>query len=125
MINEGEAMKIKLFFLLTLLFVFSNQSFAASEDSWVTKNITGDLKATAGCKDKAKAEKKTVPGSYRFDKYTTLLCNEIGYGWGKSKVVDNGELVCEACEGDYEGKEKYRCFMKDVVVECKIVKRGF
>lgn len=125
MIKEGEIMKFNIFFLFTLLFVFSNQSFAASEDSWVTKNITGDLKSTAGCKDKAKAEKKTVPGSYRFKKYTTLLCNELGYGWGKSKVVDNGELVCDACEGEYEGKEKYRCYMQDVVVECKIVKRGF
>lgn len=118
-------MKFNVFFLFTLLFVFSNQSIAASEDSWVTKNITGDLKPTAGCKDKAKAEKQTIPGSYRFKKYTTKLCNNIGYGWGKGKVVDNGVLTCEACEGDYEGKEKYRCYMKDVIVECKIVKRGF
>ncbi len=121
-------MKLKLFFLFTLLFVFSNQSFAASEGQegdWVKKNVTGDLKPTAGCKDKAVAEKQTEPGSYRFKKYTTELCNSIAYGWGKSKVVDNGQLVCEACEGDYEGKEKYRCYMKDVTVECKIVKRGF
>ncbi|NOQ14884.1 MAG: hypothetical protein GQ583_10475 [Methyloprofundus sp.] len=121
-------MKLNIFCLFALLFVFSNQSFAASEGKegdWDMRNVIEDLKPTAGCKDKAKAEKQTIPGSYRFNKYTTQVCNNIGYGWGKNKVVDNGELVCEACEGDYEGKEKYRCYMKDVTVECKIVKRGF
>jgi len=118
-------MKLKIFCLFALLFAFSNQSIAASVDEWVTKTITGDLKPTAGCKDKAKAEKQTIPGSYRFKKYTTLLCNEIAYGWGKDKVLDNGELVCDACEGDYEGMEKYRCYMKDVKIQCKIVKRSF
>lgn len=128
MINEGETMKFNVFFLLTLLFAFSSQSFALSEGKdgdWDLKSLTGDLKPTAGCKNKEIAEKKTIPGSYRFNKYTTEMCNAIGYGWGKSKVVNNGELTCEACEGDYEGKEKYRCYMKDVTVECKIVKRGF
>lgn len=118
-------MKYNIFCLFALLFIFSNQTFAASVDEWVMQNVTGDLKPTAGCKDKAVAEKQTAPGSYRFKKYTTILCNNIAYGWGKSKVVGNGELVCEACEGDYEGKEKYRCYMKDVTVECKIVKRSF
>ncbi len=121
-------MKLNIFCLFALLFAFSNLSFAASEGKegdWDMQNVTGDLKPTAGCKDKDKAEKQTIPGSYRFKKYTTKLCNSIGYGWGKSRVVSNGELTCEACAGDYEGKEKYRCFMKDVTVECKIVKRGF
>ena len=121
-------MKFNIFFLFTLLFVFSSQSFALSEGKegdWVKKEITGDLKPTAGCKDKAYAEKKAAPGGYRFKKYTTELCNSIAYGWGKSKVVSNGTMVCEACEGEYEGKEKYRCYLQDVTVECKIVKRGF
>ncbi len=118
-------MKFNVFLLLTALFVFSSHSFAASEDAWDTENITGDLKPTAGCKDRAKAEKQTAPGSYRFNKYTTELCNSKGYGWGKMKVEDNGKMVCEACEGEYEGMEKYRCYMKDVTVQCKIVKRGF
>lgn len=118
-------MKFNVFFLFALLFVFSNQLLAASEGSWVTENVTGDLKPTAGCKDIEQAKKQTAPGSYRFNKYTTELCNGKGYGWGKMKVEDNGEMVCEACEGEYEGMEKYRCFMKDVTVQCKIVKRGF
>ncbi len=117
-------MKFNVFFLFALLFVFSNQSIAASVDEWVYKNVTDDLKPTAGCKDKAKAEKKASTG-YRFNKYTTEICNKIGYGWGKAEVIDKGELVCEACEGEYEGKEKYRCYMKDVTVKCQIVKRGW
>ena len=121
-------MKLKIFCLFTLLFVFCSQSFAANVGEvgdWETKTITGTLKSTAGCKDKSVAEKQTVPGSYRFKKYTKLLCTDIAYGWGRDKVLDDGELVCEACEGEYEGKEKYRCFMQDVTVQCKMVKRGF
>ncbi|GFO72486.1 hypothetical protein BJAS_P2767 [Bathymodiolus japonicus methanotrophic gill symbiont] len=121
-------MKFNVFFLFALLFVFSGQLFAASEGregDWVKKTVTGDIKATAGCKDKAKAEKQTIPGSYRFKKYTKIMCQNIAYGWGRDKVLDDGELVCEACEGEYEGKEKYRCYMANVKVQCKIVKRGF
>ena len=62
-------MKFNVFFLFALLFVFSSQSLAASEGregDWVKKTVSGDIKATAGCKDKAKAEKQTIPGSYRF-----------------------------------------------------------
>ncbi len=118
-------MKLNLFFILALLFGFSSQVSAINVDEWVTENVTGDLKPSAGCKDKAKAEKSSRPGGYRFGKYTTELCNAKGYGWGKSKVIDNGTMVCEACEGDYEGKEKYRCFMQNVTVECKMVKRGW
>ena len=39
--------------------------------------------------------------------------------------TDNGTVVCEACEGEYEGEEKYRCHVKDVVVLCKQVSRGY
>jgi len=117
-------MKLKLFGLLVLLFAFTSPSYALSVDEWEYESVTGDLKPTAGCKDKAKAEKQASTG-YRFNKYTTKLCNQIAYGWGKDKVLDQGELVCEACEGEYEGTEKYRCYMKDVTVQCKMVKRGW
>ncbi len=78
-------MKFNVFICFALLFVFSNQSFAASEGregDWEKRIVTGDLKATAGCKDKAKAEKQTIPGSYRFEKYTKIMCQHIAYGWG-------------------------------------------
>jgi len=117
-------MKLKLFGLLALLFVFSSPSYALSVDEWEYESVTGDLKPTAGCKDRAKAEKKASTG-YRYNKYTTELCNAKGYGWGKDKVLEPGELICEACEGEYDGMEKYRCYMKDVTVQCRMVKRGW
>ncbi|MDF1584511.1 MAG: hypothetical protein RQ733_08890 [Methyloprofundus sp.] len=117
-------MRLRLFGLLALLFIFASPSYALNVGEWEYESVTGNLKPTAGCKDKAKAEKQASTG-YRFEKYTTELCNAKGYGWGKSKVVDKGELVCEACEGEYEGAEKYRCYMKNVDVECKMVKRGW
>ncbi len=117
-------MKFKIAFLVASIFMFSQQASAISTDEWVYESVTGDLKPTAGCKDKAKAEKSASTG-YRFKKYTTEMCNSMGYGWGKDKVLEKGKLVCEPCEGDYEGKEKYRCFMEEVTVQCKIVKRGW
>lgn len=116
-------MKINVFSLFVLLFVFSSQSFALNSNDWVFESITGNLKPTAGCKEKEKAAKKASTG-YRFDKYTSVMCNSKGYGWSKAEVKNKGELVCEACEGEYGGKEKFRCYMKNVNVICKQVKRG-
>lgn len=108
---------------MALLVVFSSQSFATNVDEWVFENVTGDLKPTPGCKDRAKAEEQAASG-YRFKKYAKLLCNTKSYGWAIEEVVDKGEVVCEECEGgEYEGAEKYRCYMKDVVVKCKQVVR--
>jgi len=110
--------------LITVLFMLSCQSFAKSTDEWVYESITGDLKQTPGCKDKAYASKKAL-SEKRFKKYAKLLCGSKGYGWAIDKVTDKGTLVCEACEGEYEGEEKYRCHVENVVVLCKQVARGF
>lgn len=112
------------FTLITILLMFSCQSFALNSDDWVYETETGNLKQTAGCKDKAYASKKASTG-HRFKKYSKLLCSTKGFGWAIDKVLDRGELVCEACEGEYEGDEKYRCYMKDVKVQCKQVVRGW
>lgn len=85
-----------------------------------TKIITGNLKPSPGCKDKTIAEKQVIPSTYRFTKYTQIMCQKDSYGWGLDKVMDYGELVCKACEGEYEGNEKYSCYMKDVKVQCTI-----
>jgi hypothetical protein len=122
--KEGSNMKFKNIFLIALLFVFSNQCFALAVDDWEYKTITGNLKPTPGCKDKEKAAKKASSG-HRFEKYTKLLCTQMAYGWSLEEVEDKGVLVCDACEGDFEGTEKYRCYMKDVVVKCKTVVKGF
>ena len=117
-------MKFNKFALFALLLLFSSHSFALAVDEWEYKTITGNLKPTAGCKEKEKAAKQASTG-HRFEKYTKLLCTQMAYGWSKEEVIDSGELVCEACEGDFEGAEKYRCYMKDVVVKCRTVKKGW
>ncbi len=115
-------MKFNLLYIIVLGLIFSTQSFATNVDEWTYTTITGNLKPTPGCKDKEKAAKQASTG-HRFKKYTKLLCNDIAYGWAFEEVLDKGELVCEACEGDFEGSEKYRCYMKDVELKCKQVAR--
>ncbi len=119
-------MNLKTVAVLVLL-SFSNFAFAIAVDEWVYKEVTGDLKPSPGCIDKEKAIEKvkkkpdSFKGYSRFNKYSSLLCEELGYGWGRDSVVNEGEVSCEECEGDYVGK--YRCQMKNVTVKCKQVVR--
>ncbi len=116
-------MKFTKITLITMLLVlFSGHSLATNIDEWDYESITGNLKQTPGCKDKVRASKQASTG-LRFKKYTKLLCGSKGYGWGIDKVLDNGEIICDECEGDYEDTEKYRCYVKDVKVQCKRVVR--
>lgn len=121
-------MNLKAFFLSFLVsFACSDLAHALAVDEWNYKEVTGDLKPNPGCIDKEKAIEKVKkkPDSYtgysRFKKYSRLLCEEQGYGWTSDSIVDEGEVVCEECGGDFGGK--YRCYMKDVVVKCKQVAR--
>jgi len=113
-------MKMNIVFFLAVVLIFASQVFTQTTNEWEYKTITGDLKPTAGCKDKDKAEKSASTG-YRFKKYTSILCESEGYGWSLVKVIDRGQLVCDLCGGDYEDLEKYRCAMEQVKVECKRV----
>ncbi len=112
---------------LGALLSFSSLSFATNVDEWVYKEVVGSLKPSPGCVDKEKAVEKVKkkPDSFRgysrFDKYSKLLCENEGYGWALENVIDEGEVVCEECEGDYVGK--YRCYVKDVRLNCKQVVR--
>lgn len=130
MINEeGYCMKLnKILLIGSLVFVFSNQCFALAVDEWEYKTITGNLKATPGCTTKEKATKKASPGSYRFRKYTKLLCTDIAYGWSLEGVENEGELACDVCDDwddDDAGDTGFTCQMNDVVVKCRTVKKGW
>lgn len=109
------------------LLSFSNIAFATNVNEWVNKEVTGSLKPSPGCiaKEKAIEKVKKKPDSYkgysRFRKYAKLLCEQEGYGWTLDRVIDEGEVVCEECGGDYGGK--YRCHVKDVRLLCKQVVR--
>jgi hypothetical protein len=119
-------MKVKII-ILGLLMGFSSLSFALAVDEWNYKEVTGDLKPSPGCKPKEVAIEKVKkkPDSYkgysRFKKYSSLLCEEEGYGWGLAEVVDEGDIKCDECGGDYKGK--YRCQAVNVTVKCKQVAR--
>jgi len=107
-------MKLKIIGLLAVLTFFSGATQAAE---WRYKVITGDTKDTPGCKDKAKAE-ALAGGEYRFNKYTRILCQAMGYGWGRDEVLDKGKIVCDECEGDYY-KGKYSCHVANIKLKCK------
>lgn len=118
-------MKFYKILLIALFFVFSNQCFALATDEWEFNTIVSTLKATPGCKSKEKASIQASTGR-RFKKYAKLACNSMGMGWGYDSAVDKGELVCDACEEDEEDEDPgYSCFMKDVVIKCKTVKKGW
>ncbi|MDQ7090978.1 MAG: hypothetical protein Q9M50_10100 [Methylococcales bacterium] len=115
-------MKFKLLILSAALSFFTANSFAANTDDWVYKETSGHLKSNPGCLTKEKASKKASK-PYRFKKYSTLLCNDLGYGWSLSEVLEQGSLVCDECGGEYEGF--YRCQVENVKVKCKQVKRSW
>ena len=117
-------MKVNKFCLLFVLYLFSNQSIALFQGGFEYEVITGDLKPTPGCKNKEEASKQASTG-YRFKKYTKMLCQHIGYGWGLAEVKDKGEVVCEPCEGEAESIDNYRCYVKNVTLKCGLTKRGW
>ena len=107
-------MKLNMFALTTLLTIFSCSALAAN---WIEKEITGNLKPSALCREKS-AAKQHAKKEYRFNKYSRILCESKGYGWNLEKVISRGEVGCDECEGDeYQGK--YRCYMANVKLLCK------
>jgi hypothetical protein len=108
-------------FMLVLSF-FSGTTMALNEDEWVYKEKQENLKSTPGCETKETAIAQ-AQSPYRFKKYTQMLCQHDGYGWTLAKVIDPGTPACDECDGDDKGK--YSCYLSNVKVECKIIKRGF
>jgi len=115
-------MKLKLLILSAVLSFFTLNGFAANTDDWVYQEVTGNLKSNPGCLTKEKAIKKATK-PYRFKKYSTLLCNNISYGWSLVEVLDKGTVSCSECGGEFEGF--YRCHVENVKVKCKQVKRSW
>ncbi|NOQ34406.1 MAG: hypothetical protein GQ569_00740 [Methylococcaceae bacterium] len=111
-------MKIKTLILSAALSIFAANSYATNVDDWVYKEVTGNLKSSAGCKVKEVAMKSAVK-PVRWKKYTKLLCQNIAYGWTLDKVLDKGTIACDECGGDFEGM--YRCHAENVKVMCKQV----
>jgi hypothetical protein len=115
-------MKLKLLIVSAALSLFTINSFAINVDEWIYQEVTGNLKSNPGCLTKEAATKKAIK-PYRFKKYSQLLCSNISYGWSLAEVLDKGTVVCDECDGEYEGF--YRCRAINVKVKCKQVKRGW
>lgn len=108
-------------FMLGLSF-FSGSTMALNEDQWLYKEKQENLKSTPGCQTKEEAIAQ-AQSPYRFKKYTQMMCQYEGYGWTLAEVKEPGTPVCDECDG--ENKGKYSCYLSNVKVQCKIVKRGW
>ena len=117
-------MKVNNFFLLFVLYLFSNQSMALFQGGFEYIEITEDLQPTLGCKSKKSAAKQAY-SDYRFKKQSKVLCQHIGYGWRLDEVIDRGEVVCEPCVDKPESIDNYRCYIKNVTLKCGLTKRGW
>lgn len=117
-------MRFTKFCLLLALCFCSTQATALFQGGFDYKIITGNLKPTPGCKNKKKAVKQAATG-YRFKKYSKVLCQQIGYGWGLAEVKDRGEVVCEPCDGKVKNIDNYQCYVKNVTLKCGLTRRGW
>ncbi|KAF3978144.1 MAG: hypothetical protein HFP77_03505 [Methylococcales symbiont of Iophon sp. n. MRB-2018] len=110
-------MKAHPFFLLFLLYLFSQQSLAINQGGFDYKIIAGNLRLTPGCKSRQTAFKQAA-SDYRFKKHTKALCQQIAYGWGLAKVEDKGKVICEPCENSAKESDQYQCYVKNVILKC-------
>ena len=108
-------------FLLVLSF-FSATAMAFDETEWLYKEKQENLKSTPGCETKETAIAQ-AQSPYRVKKYAQMICQYDGYGWTLAEIKDSGTPVCDECGGDDKGK--YSCYLSNVKVECKTIKRGF
>jgi hypothetical protein len=115
-------MNVKIIALLVISVFFADAAMALNTDEWVYKEKTEHLKSSPGC-DTKEAAIAMAKSPYRFNKYTQLICQHEGYGWTVNEIKNPGTPICDECQGADKGK--YSCYLSDVTVQCKMVKRGF
>lgn len=115
-------MNFKMIVFLLVLSFFSGTTMALNDDEWVYKEKQGNLKSTPGCETKEIATVQ-AQSPYRVKKYAQMICQYDGYGWTLAEIKDPGTPVCDECDGDNKGK--YSCYLSNVKVECKTIKRGW
>lgn len=114
-------MNFKTIVALLLLCFFSGTTLAL-DDGWTYKEKQENLKSTPGCEAKETAIAQ-AQSAYRVKKYAQMICQYDGYGWTLAEIKDHGTPVCDECGGDDKGK--YSCYLANVKVECKTIKRGW
>ncbi|MBL6986019.1 MAG: hypothetical protein ACU83U_00245 [Gammaproteobacteria bacterium] len=115
-------MNYKIIIALLVLSFFSGTTMALNDSEWIYKEKQESLKSTPGCQSKEAAIEK-AQSPYRVKKYAQLICQYEGYGWTLSEVTDHGTTLCDECGGDDKGK--YSCYLSNVTVQCKTIKRSW
>ncbi len=114
-------MNFKMIVVLLVLSFFSGTTMALEEE-WVYKEKQENLRSTPGCESKETAIAQ-AQSPYRVRKYAQMICQYDGYGWTLAEIKEPGTPVCDECDGDNKGK--YSCYLSNVKVECKTIKRGW
>lgn len=110
-------MKFNLLILLTFLSLFSNAGFTTE---YVYRDLMGNTLPPPKCEAQSKAVARAAKTSY-IKRYSKKFCQTQGYGWHFTEVKNTGNSVCDECN---DSKDKYRCHLEDMVVQCKRLKPG-
>lgn len=110
-------MKLKLLTLSATLFFFSNPALSTE---YIYKSLMANTLPSAKC-ESLDAAQKTAQKPYKIKIYTKKFCQTQGYGWHVEEVVSKGEVACNECTNK-NGLQK--CYLKDIVVQCKRIKPG-
>jgi type III secretory pathway component EscR len=110
-------MNLKLLALLATLFFVSNPALSTE---YIYKTLMANTLPSAKCESLESAQ-KTASKPYKIKNYTKKFCQTQGYGWHVEEVVNKGEVACNECT---DKTHLQKCYLKDVVVQCKRIKPG-
>ncbi len=104
-------------FFVTALFWLSTNAVQATE--YIYRELMANTLPSARCEDRTAAI-ATASKPYNMDRFTKRFCQTQGYGWHVDTIKDHGMPECSPCD-DKGGQQ---CYIKDVVVKCKLIKPG-
>ncbi len=102
--------------MTTAFWLFSTNALATE---YIYRDIMANTLPSAKCaaKDEAIA---SATKAYNMDRFTKKFCQTQGYGWHVDSIKDQGTPECNSCSD----KGEQRCYVKDVVVTCRLIKPG-
>lgn len=110
-------MKISIIISSLVLSFFYATTFATE---YIHRDLMANTLPSAKCEVKAEAI-ATASKPYKLNRYSKKFCQTQGYGWHIEEITQNGEVVCNDCNGT---NDLQKCYLKDVVVKCKRIKPG-
>lgn len=85
------------------------------------REVTANTWPTRYCYPEVKA-KDLAADHYNLDRFNRYTCSGLGAGWHVDKRKADGKAICVPCPEPDLGL--HQCYMKDVVVNCKLIKPG-